>query len=55
MLKYMAKMQDTNFEINHSVRQHRAVPLDLASPSVLCESVMLGRAGFAVDGNDGIG
>lgn len=32
-----------------------ALPLDRPSPSVLCASVMLGRAGFAVDGNDGIG
>lgn len=31
------------------------LPLDLLSPSALCESVMLGWAGFAADGNDGIG
>lgn len=30
------------------------LPLDLLSPSAL-ESVMLGWAGFAADGNDGIG
>lgn len=31
------------------------LPLDLLSPSALCESVMLEWAGFAADGNDGIG
>lgn len=33
---------------------YRVLPLDLLSPSAL-ESVMLGWAGFAADGNDGIG
>lgn len=41
----------------HSTYQyfHWVLPLDLLSPSALCESVMLGWAGFAADGNDGIG
>lgn len=34
---------------------YSVLPLDLLSPSALCESVMLGWAGFAADGNDGIG
>lgn len=31
------------------------LPLDLLSPSTFCKSVMLGWAGLAADGNDGIG
>lgn len=49
-LNQLVKHQTILFSTVFSV-----LPLDLLSPSTFCKSVMLGWAGLAADGNDGIG